>query len=464
MKLILKLSLLLILASCQKAFNEEGQVYKNGPVQKLINGPTTCLSQTSSEMLLIMHKPSVNYYFVLKNPTGSDSIKQYFFTPADIIPADAIKGKGSFPESNLMAISAKRDIFQTIPPAAFVNDPVTPYFYHDGADIQSPQMGVASSGPASGTFIERRNQIRAGEELIYRLGSVPEENGLKMYGLGIFMRVPIASPLVIIDLYNDNVLVYSWRPAVISGPSSIAYYELKLMQTQVFNEIHFRMQYASSGGQYAVRGARTMGSNLDPLMYAQATAPRFFLTPEFPDLLYLVGSSSQKRATATGSDYSQEFLTNGSSTGPSYLQFSTTGSGASFSIDPIGRYGMVSAAEPTVGITENKPLTLTTGPDFYSNSNMSFAQLRLQNTGPIGTQALVEMLTAGGSPVGSSQTITFTATGQFKQVTLDPGSNFKKIRLTVPGGSPANSTFVLNPSPPTTSPYQALTRFYPSCN
>jgi hypothetical protein len=456
--------LLLFLASCQKSFNEEISGSETRSVKKLASTPTTCLSQTSSEMLLIMHRPSVNYYFVLKNPTGSDSIKQYIFTQADINPLDNIKGKGVFPETNLMAISARKDIYQTIPPTGFVDNPVTPYFYHDGTDIQSPQMGAFSSGPASGTFIERRNQIRAGEELIYKLGDVPKVNDLKMYGLGLFLRVPISSQLVIIDLYNDNVLVHSWRPPVLSGPSSVAYYELKLMKTQVFNEIHFRMQFVSGGGQYAIRGARTNNSNLDPLMYAQATAPRFFLTPEFPDLLYLVGSSTQRRATATGGDDSQDFAANGTSTGPSYLNFTPTGSGATFAIDPIGRYGVTSTAEPSVGITTNKSLTLSTGLAFYANSRMSMAVLRLQNTGPIGSQARIEMLTDLDLPVGTPQTITFTATGQFKQVTLDPGTNFKKIRLTVPGGAPSNSSFVLNPSPPTTSPYQALTRFYPSCN
>ena len=463
MKLLLKLSFLMFLISCQKSFNEEISMSKGAPVKKL-SGPKACLSQSSSDMLLIMHRPSVNYYFVLKNPLGSDSIKQYIFTTADINPLEFIKGKGVFPETNLMAISAKRDIFQTIPP--FVNDQVTPYFYHDGADLQAPQMGVASNGPISGTFIERRNQIRAGEELVFSLGDVPQQNKLKMYGLGIFLRVPIATPLVIIDLYNDNVLVFSWRPPIISGLNSTAYYELKLMRTQVFNKIHFRMQYASTGEQYAIRGARTMDVNLDPLMFAQATAPRFFLTPEFPDLLYLVGSSSQKRATATGSNISQEFSSNGNSTEPKYLNFTASSSGAaSFAIDPIGRYGVVTAEQPTVGITVDKSLTISTGADFYSGSKMSFAQLRLQNIGPIGTRAMVEMLSASDVLVGTPQTVTFSATGQFKQILLDPGnSTFKKIRLTVPGVVPSNSAFVLNPSPPTTLPYQALTRFYPSCN
>lgn len=473
MKLFFTISLLFFLASCQKAFNEEGQVYKNGPVQKLINGPTACLSQTSSEMLLIMHKPTIKYYFELKNPTGSDIIRQDIFTINDLVPDPSpdqtlLQKKNYFPETDLMIISAKKDNFQNIPLDNDADDPIYPYFLHHGGDKQNPQFGVESVNNTISKYAERPNQIRPGEELIFKLGSYPVSKGLKMYGIRLFLRVPISRQLVIIDLYNDNTLVYSWRPPVsVTALKSIDLYELKLAKTQVFNEIHFRMQYMTyidQTNQYAIRGAISNKNDYDALMIAPATAPRFFLTPEFPDLLYLVGSSSQKRATATGSDYSQEFLTNGSSTGPSYLQFSTTGSGASFAIDPIGRYGMVSAAEPTVGITENKPFTLTTGTDFYSNSNMSFAQLRLQNTGPIGTQALVEMLTAGDAPVGSSQTITFTATGQFKQVTLDPGTNFKKIRLTVPGGAPSNSSFVLNPSPPTTSPYQALTRFYPSCN
>lgn len=455
---------ILLLFGCKKDIYQEFLGKGENNPQIHTGAPTSCLSE-SYEMLLIMDRPSAQYFLAFKGPGMTDSVKQDLFPGAIGVSGTpgTTQSIESFPDTSLLKLSASYDTYQTFDPGVIVNSPIKPYLLHDSLGSQSPQMGVRSEGPSNGRYIERPNQVRCGEILTFKTGKILDSLKLKFYGVRFYLRVPTNYQMLIIDLYKNSRLIYSWRPP--QQLSVLGWYELKLSRTNVFDEIQFRIENQNTGGQVAIRGARTTSSS-DKEVSAFATAPRFYITPDEPDLVYLVGSSTQRYANASEAlATKQQFNSSGYLSGPSYLDFVASGTGSPvFATDQLGRFGATSASQPTVGITSAKSLSVISGTDFYGNRTMYGATLRLQNTGPIGTVARVQALTELDVPIGSPVDITFSSAGEMKIATLDFEIPFDRIKLSVPSGSPANSSFVLNPSPPNATAYQAFTKFYVNCD